>query len=431
MLFVSSCSVLFLQGGLLVFFSLPSFTMSLSSGDNGPVLECVARGPSLAAEFRAGREGWLEGASLAQLASDRDDAVCVAVLCTGKNGFLVVAEEGDFLVQGLGIAMVGLTITNGTITLDAWFTWIPLTSGSSIFQGFLVLIWGIAAGNWWIFCRTFLLLEVPIEQSMEGFLGWVMGGVAALLDWFVGIWSSTDDGGCLHPQVMDFASVLMRFLLVCGRSGVFPLHLADKYWPCYHSPAGVQYNAALVERLQHCFLSFMLCARNYLHLMWLDATWVGRESVPRLGYERWPLDGSIPFFEVWCWVMSEGSQLDFLMHLVIGNPYRVAHTPSSQFSFEFYGCPPIAGSLVSFLTHAGYCCHCKSGRFRGGMGCSEYPGAKLHFSDCLEEWFDELMVGQMDSVTLGDAVQQFFQVFGVRFHGGGQYCNIRSLVNWQ
>ncbi len=32
------------------------------------------------------------------------------------------------------------------------------------------------AGNWWIFCCTFLLLEVPIEQSMEGFLGWVMGG---------------------------------------------------------------------------------------------------------------------------------------------------------------------------------------------------------------------------------------------------------------
>ncbi len=54
MLFVSSCSVLSLQGGLVVFFSLLSFTMSLSSGENGSVLECVARGPGLAAEFRAG-----------------------------------------------------------------------------------------------------------------------------------------------------------------------------------------------------------------------------------------------------------------------------------------------------------------------------------------------------------------------------------------
>ncbi len=80
MLFVSSCSVLSRQGGLLVFFSLSSFTMSLSSGDNGSVLECVARGPGLAVEFHAGWEGWLEGARSAQLASDRDDVVCVAVL---------------------------------------------------------------------------------------------------------------------------------------------------------------------------------------------------------------------------------------------------------------------------------------------------------------------------------------------------------------
>ncbi len=30
----------------------------------------------------------------------------------------------------------------------------------------------------------------------------------------------------------------------------------------------------------------------------------------------------------------------------------------------------------------------------------------------------------MDSVTSGDAVQQLFRVFGVHFHGGGQYVNI-------
>ena len=69
MLFVSSCSVLSLQGGLVVFFSLLSFTMSLSSGDNGSDLDCVAQGPSLAAKFHIGWEGWLEGARFAHLAS--------------------------------------------------------------------------------------------------------------------------------------------------------------------------------------------------------------------------------------------------------------------------------------------------------------------------------------------------------------------------
>jgi hypothetical protein len=105
--------------------------------------------------------------------------------------------------------------------------------------------------------------------------------------------------------------------------------LADKYWPCYQSPAGVQYDAGLVKRLQHRFLSFMLCACNYMHMMWLDATWVSRESVPCLGYERWPLVSPAPFREVWHRVVSPGSQLDFLMHSVSIVPYGVAHSHSS------------------------------------------------------------------------------------------------------
>jgi hypothetical protein len=73
--------------------------MSISSGDDGSVLECAARGPGSSAEFCAGWEGWegwLEGTHLAQLASNEDNAIRVAVLRTGRNGFLVLAEEGDF-----------------------------------------------------------------------------------------------------------------------------------------------------------------------------------------------------------------------------------------------------------------------------------------------------------------------------------------------
>ncbi len=114
------------------------------------------------------------------------------------------------------------------------------------------------AGDCWIFFRTFWFLEVPIEQNMAGFLGWITGVIADLLDWVVGVRSSACDGAGSRLQVMDFASVLMRFLLVCGGLGVFPLYLADKYWPCYQSPVGVRYDACLVERLHQCFLSFML-----------------------------------------------------------------------------------------------------------------------------------------------------------------------------
>ncbi len=77
------------------------FTMSVSSGDDGSVLECAAQGgPGSAGEFRAGWEGWLRGACLAQLASNEDDAIPIAVLRAGQNGFLVLAEEGDFPCTG-------------------------------------------------------------------------------------------------------------------------------------------------------------------------------------------------------------------------------------------------------------------------------------------------------------------------------------------
>ncbi len=64
------------------------------------------------------------------------------------------------------------------------------------------------------------------------------------------------------------------------------------------------------------------------------------------------------------------------------------------------------------------------------MGHSEYPGADSYFSTCLEEWFKELMVGRLNSVASGDAVQQFFQVFGVHFHGGGQFFILYPYGEW-
>ncbi len=140
-LHVSCCPSRF----LLEFFFITLFTMSVSSWDDGLVLECAARGPGSAAEFHAGWEGWLEGAHLAQLASDEDNAIRVAVLCTGRNGFLVLVEEGDFPRMGPWHRDGWVMIIHVNITLVPWFIWTPSTSGSSILWGFLVLIWGIRA----------------------------------------------------------------------------------------------------------------------------------------------------------------------------------------------------------------------------------------------------------------------------------------------
>jgi hypothetical protein len=71
--------------------------MSVSSGDDGSVLDCAVWGPCLAVEFCVGWEGWLEGACLAQLASNEDDADHVADLRAVQNGFLLVVAEEEGL----------------------------------------------------------------------------------------------------------------------------------------------------------------------------------------------------------------------------------------------------------------------------------------------------------------------------------------------
>ncbi len=65
-----------------------------------PISDIMTRSFRSAEEFRAGWEGWLEGARLAQLRFDVEDMVCVGVLRAERNGFLVLAEEGEFPCTG-------------------------------------------------------------------------------------------------------------------------------------------------------------------------------------------------------------------------------------------------------------------------------------------------------------------------------------------
>ncbi len=61
----------------------------------------------------------------------------------------------------------------------------------------------------------------------------------------------------------------------------------------------------------------------------MDATWVGRDPVPRLGYVEWPLACPAPFREVWQRVVNKGSLLDFLLHSIVGVPYNWSPSSSS------------------------------------------------------------------------------------------------------
>ena len=80
----------------------------------------------------------------------------------------------------------------------------------------------------------------------------------------VGVLSLLIDGSGSPPQVMDFVSVLMHFLLIWGGSGGFPLSMAQKNWFLYCSPAGVRYDESLAESISvgsshSCFALAFIC----------------------------------------------------------------------------------------------------------------------------------------------------------------------------
>jgi hypothetical protein len=166
-----SCSVL--SGLLLVPFLLLCFTMSFSTRG--------AQGPSSVEEFCAGWEGWLEGACLAQLSSDWEDAACVAVLHAEQNGFLVVAEEGDFPCtrpwhhDGWMDGYSRYYYFGSLVYMDLFDKRFFNSLGSfnsRMEQGSCIVYnnqvgghccW-LDAGDWWIFCRTFYCLKFPLSK---------------------------------------------------------------------------------------------------------------------------------------------------------------------------------------------------------------------------------------------------------------------------
>jgi hypothetical protein len=101
-----------------------------------------------------------------------------------------------------------------------------------------------------------------------------------------------EGGGQTCPQVMDFGLVLLRFLMICGGRDTFPHYVDEKYFSSDFYPwsvdsiGGVTLGAGRAERLRRMLSSHMLCACNYLCIMWMGGGWIGVPVVVCLGMMR-------------------------------------------------------------------------------------------------------------------------------------------------
>ncbi len=200
---------------------------------------CEPRFPSTA-WGRLNEAGWHGAKSPSQLERHR-----IAVLIAVRNNFSVPVQEG---MRG----SVGPNPNDNGWVSEFWeyqyfwetcsvnpFCHLTMDQTGDTYEhpnsdeiqlsGFPVML---DEAEWWIFCRTFLLLEIPIPQTMDSFLGWVTGVVSDLLFWVVGVRGADalEGGGETCPQVMDFGLVLLRFLMICGGQDMFPHYMDERYF---------------------------------------------------------------------------------------------------------------------------------------------------------------------------------------------------------
>ena len=80
------------------------------------------------------------------------------------------------------------------------------------------------AGEWHLFCREVLLLEVSIAQTLDA----VVGMVDEMVDYMVGAAIGRGGFGAAggSTRLMELVVVLVRFMILCGGSGVLPFDYA-------------------------------------------------------------------------------------------------------------------------------------------------------------------------------------------------------------
>ena len=178
---------------------------------------------------------------------------------------------------------------------------------------------GMDEGEWCLFCREVLLLEDPIPQTMEAVVGMVDEMLAFIVHAVAGKGEFVSSDG---SKLMELVVVLVRFLILCGGSGVLPYDYSlfrfggvDPFSGSIVPGSGGRLFALKVMRR---LVSLGWCVRNLIRVAWDRAEWVEPDLVESLGLGD---KGSVFLCDIWRAVVGTDTSLAVFMQNVVGPSY--------------------------------------------------------------------------------------------------------------
>ena len=178
----------------------------------------------------------------------------------------------------------------------------------------------MSEGEWCLFCSEVLLLEHPIQQTLEAVVGMVDDMVAYLVRAVVG---KEEFAAGSESRLMELVVVLVRFLLLCGGTGVLPpeysvARFSGVHPLAYGGPYACGSGRSFAMKVSRRLFSLGRCVRTLLRVAWENSVWFEPSLMELLG-----LDGGKGYSlgEVWRAAVGVDSPLAVFMQNVVGPSY--------------------------------------------------------------------------------------------------------------
>jgi hypothetical protein len=181
-------------------------------------------------------------------------------------------------------------------------------------------------GEWACFCRDVLLLEHPIAQTFDAVIEMVDDMIVALVHAVCGGERFTYGVGSEGPKVMDFVVALIRFLMLCGGSGVMPRDYALARFGdvCPLVACGPFANCgghSMAHKMVRRLTSLSRCVRGLIRAAWDGTVWFDPKLAGVLGLDV-SAGNCCRLSAVWRGAMGSDSAFARIMQNIIGPAYE-------------------------------------------------------------------------------------------------------------